>query len=166
MNEYIELAKKLKRLAEGGSGGEKYNAQRQLDRIMVKHGITRGDLEEDSLWEIKFKIPKSDEQLFVQVVVSVASKAPGRKVSRTVFSIQMTKLQEAEIRAKFSFYQRVYKEQLELFKHAFFIKNRIFDINMEPRDPDSLSAEEKVQLMKILELSQSIERSEYHKPLK
>lgn len=166
MNEYIELAKKLKRLADGGAGGEKYNAQRQLDRIMAKHGITKGDLEEDSLWEIEFKVPQSDGDLLVQVSMSVVGKAPGRKVSRTKYVIQMTKLQEAEIRAKFSFYQRVYKDQLKLFYHAFIIKNGIFDKTMEPRDPESLTPEERIQIAKILELSQSIERSEYHKPLK
>ncbi len=43
---YIILAKKLKAMAERGESGERYNAQRQLDRIMQKHGITKEELDD------------------------------------------------------------------------------------------------------------------------
>ena len=42
---YLELARKLKALADKGIDGEKYNAQKQLDKIMKKYGIRMEDLE-------------------------------------------------------------------------------------------------------------------------
>lgn len=46
MEKYIELAKKLKELADRGTGGEKVNAEQQLTRLMEKHGITLEDIED------------------------------------------------------------------------------------------------------------------------
>jgi hypothetical protein len=44
MNKIIELAKKLKALSTQGFGGEKINAEKMLQKIMVKHNLTIEDV--------------------------------------------------------------------------------------------------------------------------
>ena len=45
MSKYIELAKKLKALADRGIGGEKINAEKMLNALMKKHKISIEDIE-------------------------------------------------------------------------------------------------------------------------
>ena len=42
----VELVKKLRALAENGCGGEKINAQKKLDELMAKYGITDDELDD------------------------------------------------------------------------------------------------------------------------
>lgn len=47
--EIIEKLKKLRRLADGGVDGEKDNAQRRIEELMSKYGITEDDFIEDKV---------------------------------------------------------------------------------------------------------------------
>ena len=58
MSKNIELAKKLKALADKGIGGEKSNAEAMLNNLMKKHNITIEEIEGEKLMDFFFKIEK------------------------------------------------------------------------------------------------------------
>lgn len=169
MNEYIELAKKLKALAERGEGGEKYNAQKKLDRVMEKYGITKEMLEEDTLYQITFKIKATQRRMFMQILASIVGM--GFEVIRsrrkpTLCIIQLTKLQEAELRAKFGFYWRAWELQQEIFMEAFIMKNDLYPKDGPVASMEELTVEQMAKTRKAFMASQTIERASYRKPIK
>jgi hypothetical protein len=168
MNQYIELAKKLKRLAERGEGGERYNAQRQLDRIMAKHDISKEDLEEDVLHMVKFKVTKDQFDLFVQVARSLVNDdRPLRRMKKkpSIIFAEITKLEEAEIRGKWGFYWRVYQEQRNIFYRAFIMKHQIFNPNSKGKNVEDLTPKERREAMAAMRVSMTLDGAVYHKPL-
>lgn len=168
-NQYIELAKKLKKLAETGVGGERYNAQKQLDRVMEKHGITKEQLEDDVKVDVVFKIRRHQKRLFGQVLASVIGmNAPAfsyRKAPCTIF-VSMTKVQEAEVRAKFGFYWRAWQDQQELFMRAFIMKNNLYPADGQVRSSDQLTAKEMAETLEAFRIASGLPVAEYFKPIK
>jgi hypothetical protein len=71
MDKIIELAQKIKALADRGIGGEKLNAQQQLKRIMKKYNISTADIEGDKKEFVAFKVKRESCALFDQVVSTV-----------------------------------------------------------------------------------------------
>ena len=59
MSKNIDLAKKLKALADRGVDGEKTNAEAMLNSLMKKHNITIEEIEGEELLDFFFKIEKS-----------------------------------------------------------------------------------------------------------
>lgn len=172
MNEeskYIELCKKLKALAERGKGGEKYNAQKQLDKMMAKYGITKEMLEENITKKIMFKFKRQHRQLFIQICLSVVGSQrwmAGSKSKQTIVVVEVTKMDEAEIRAKYNFYSREWKDQMEIFEMAFIQKNGLFPDDGDQMDVMNLPQKEREKILAMLEVAQSITRADYRKQLK
>lgn len=126
MNEKaIELAKKLKALADKGTGGEKENAQVLLERFLKQHDITLEELELDAEDWYPFTVSKEQMQIFIVLVAHVCSLEtryiPGKKVQ-----ILCTMTKALELEAKFDFYWRAYTEELDVFKRAFVMKNELW----------------------------------------
>ena len=61
---------KLKELSEREDGGEALNAQRVLDELCLKYGISKEELYEDPMETYKFEVRKSSLKIFLQVLVS------------------------------------------------------------------------------------------------
>lgn len=74
MSKCLDLAKKLKALADRGVGGEKINAEVKLRELMDKHGFTMLDIEGDKVDYHKFKVMPGYTKLFAQIVVTIVGK--------------------------------------------------------------------------------------------
>ena len=51
MSKILELARKFYELAKQGEGGEKINAQKKLDEIMLEHNLNIEDVEGEEVKE-------------------------------------------------------------------------------------------------------------------
>lgn len=72
MSKIIELAKKLKALADRGEGGEKVNAENKLQQLIKKYGITTEEIEGEQQHDYFFKIKTTRERkLWMQIVALV-----------------------------------------------------------------------------------------------
>jgi hypothetical protein len=165
---YIELAKKLKALADGSKAtGEKHTAQLHLDKIMKKYNISAEELEEDTLLRIEFKVPRSKKTLFTAIAVSITgvNRWWGVHRRRSIIYGEVSKSEEAEIRAKFNFYSKVYDEQLDLFFKAFIHKNDIYPHDIEATNINDLNEQERKQAILIHQIAEGIKRSLFYKTL-
>jgi hypothetical protein len=168
MDKKIELAKKLKALAEQGIGGEKTNANEMLMAYMEKHGLSLDELENDQINEYDFEIDGHDDiQLFAQIAYSICGKDSNcyarNGIEGRVFS-KMTYFQKVEIEMKYDFYSKLFKDELEIFYSAFIQKNRIFPEG-NVTDVNDLTDEERAKVNRILEMSESITKGEVRKQI-
>lgn len=67
MSKIIELAIKLKSLAEKGVDGEAINAKEKLGYLMRKHGLTEADIEGEETADYYIKIKPDYGWLFYQI---------------------------------------------------------------------------------------------------
>lgn len=167
---YLDLAKRLKALAESGIGGEKYNAQRQLERIMREHGIREEDLERPNLAVVVFQSGRSSEhkRLFFHVAVSVTGikrQWMQNRMKSYLFSAAVTPAEEIEIRAKYDFYKKALKKQQDIFFLAFIKKNEIFAPDEVGRDIRELSERDQRKAFEALRMAQQIAKDIFHKQI-
>ncbi len=167
MSKYLELAKKLKALAERGIGGEKTNAERMLKDLMRKHGFTIEDIEGEEIdfHELKGVSPEK-RKMFYQVGYHVCGQKfksmDVRRHRKTLF-IKCTKAQAIEIEAKLNFFFKLYTEEMEVFYHAFIQRNNIFSEDSKSDRPKT--DEEKEFARRVVEMSGSIKKGNYSKLL-
>lgn len=166
MSKYIELAKKLKALADRGIGGEKINAEKMLKALMKKHGITMQEIEGDEIDFNEIIVSKEKKKLFHQIGYSIFGKAfrnlDIRRVGSTRY-VKCTKAQAVEWEAKLNFYWRLYAEELDIFFHAFVQRNNIFSSDAEEHEP---KPEERERIRRVLEMASTIKKESYSKLLK
>src|SRR5947209_1580497 len=174
MNEYqkyIDLAIKLKAMAEQGEGGEKYNAQKQLDKIMRKYGISKEELNDELRRTVEFIFPKKQHMLFTQIAVSVTGYNRSwwyDKTKKTTIIGEVTKLEEAEIRAKFNFFWKEWEKKQTVYLVAFIHKNQLFPKGtkeMAPEDIENLTEKQRERLQEIIRSMGMINQSMYYVPL-
>ena len=161
----LDLARKLKELAERGEGGEKVNARKQLDKLLKKHTLTIEDLEIETPSYYDFKVAEADMQLFSQVVSSViGAKFEIRKYSnrKNWYTVFCTNANVIEIDAKLSFYTALYQRELKSFMMAFVIKQELYPKDAVPKD---LTLEERKELLKAYELSKGITKESFLKSI-
>ncbi len=127
----LELAKKLKALADKGIDGEKDNALTMLKRLMTKHNISMEMIEENFVKEHEFYIEFADYKFWRQIVSNIMGRtstsykpAELRKKKRHYY-VECTPAQAIEIQAKFDFYSTAWKKDLEIFYSAFIQKKQI-----------------------------------------
>lgn len=134
-NKKIELLNKLRKLAESGVGGEKVNAQKMLDKLMEKYGITDADLDsheiEDDVTPHEFWYKNYYEKiLLMQTIYKVTNSSImiSYRRQRTLHKIgcECTTLQAMEIEFLYDFYKRVFYKDAELLLQAFIQKHKIF----------------------------------------
>ncbi len=159
-NKEKELILKIKALADKGIEGEKENAQKILNSLLKKYNITVESLETEELHWCKFDVTKVERRLLDQIAYSVTADFDLSIVNGITY-LELTKAQEVEVRFKFSFYNNLYKKELELFYHAFIHKNDIY--NKDPKntvDPNEFTEEEKERRRRVKEMSKGIERGQ------
>ncbi len=178
MSKYIELAKKLKILSEQGSyEGERISAENLLKNLMQKCGFSFSDIETEETENFFFTLKTEDAPLWMQVVVSVNGKIQGygkfseADIERLSlpgnFSIDCTKAEYVEIVAKFEYYNRLYKEESQIFYEAFVQRNRLFsNKESDMTDTKELSPAELEKAIRVMELSRSLKRGDYRKQLR
>jgi hypothetical protein len=155
MSKIIQLAKKLKALADRGEGGEKINAQKMLDDFLVKHKINIDEIEGEKKKRRCFNVKANQRVFFRQIVANVVGR-----VSKTMdgnrYYIDVSDSDYAEISLKFDFYWKLYQEELEIFYSAFIQANKLFLKETEEergkrfkeKEDKKLSREEKERLLR------------------
>lgn len=146
MEKYIELAKKLKALAEKGVDGEKENAQNKLELIMKKYGISTEDIEDEHKFMVWYKVKSTERKLFEQVATSVFGSEFDMYTNRNktgYLGIEGSGSDHIQFEFKYEMYVKAYRKQLDVFFTAFVMRNNIYAKNGEKKDWSELSDEEK-----------------------
>lgn len=165
-DKFLELALKLKALAEKGEGGEAENAERFLRKLMKEHHITDEMLERELVDVRTFKVKKEQRQFFAQVACSCMGRVDifsGRGIANKLY-IKCTVAEHLEIEAKFNFYWSRYQDDLSIFYSAFIQANHLYTLGSEVNEKD-VTAEEKQKLMKILEMAEGLDKHTYRKQI-
>jgi len=175
MTKFIDLAKKLKALADKGVGGEKQNASEMLEALMRKHGINPEDLESEKRNEYFFDITEDQIPLFNQFVKTtnvklnlyvLKNKSEAKKMGGGVL-VECTASEYVEIESKAAIYFRLFKEEYAVFFRAFLTANDLL-----VSDPNNfkllsdLTEKEREDFMRAQELSRKIKSEAYRKQLK
>lgn len=183
-DKYLEIAKKLKALADRGDEGEKYNAKLHLDRIMQEHNITIEEIEGEKLFEATFMVMDKYKRLFFQVCSSVMG-IEGMKsfwVSQAKFKGKVrvvgntTKEQEVDILCRFDFYlrgykkamqevQKEYKRQQGLLLEAFIQKHSLVPYDSPRRSVYEMSFEEMMHAKEVMEQAGNLESLHFRRQL-
>ena len=168
MDKIIELAQKIKALADRGIGGEKLNAQQQLERIMKKYKLTIEDIEGDKKEFAAFKVNRESCSLFDQVVSTVLGvdfELYTDKRKRNCTILLVTACEAVQIRIEWEFYSKLYAQELELFYDAFILKNRLYPKNGTAQNLENLTEEQLEKLRRTIALSKSIQKGKPQKQL-
>ena len=176
MNKVIELAKKLKALADKGVGGEKINAEKMLQALLKKHNITIEEIEGEKINDFFFMLKKEDFQLFYQVLCTVNKLIPAYgEYTKTLirkykwkgnYMIRCTPAEYIEIEAKFNFYLKLFNEEKEVLLIAFVSANQLYSPNAGFAETEKMSEAELEKALRAQQLSQSIKKGQYLKQLK
>ena len=160
----IERIKKLQALAERGVGGEKETAQKMLNRMLEKNGIS--SLEELENEEYEYTLFSYNGKHEIKLLRQCIYKVMGVDSDRTVFrtrgkrqkiGIYCTKSQKIEIELEFEFYKNVFYEELDTFMSAFIQAQGIFPENA-PVDKGEITERH----IKMAFMAQGIERRQRH----
>ncbi len=165
-NKILDLAKKLKALADQGVDGEKENAAAMLQRLMEKHGITLESISDEVKRKRYFDIKTTQQKFFQQVASSVIGGGFSYFVSPTSkrrIGIELTDAQYIEIDAKFEFYIKAYEKDLDIFYRAFIHRNRL---TAKPTENDTRPGHKMSEDdLKVLEMMRAMNKHEFQKRL-
>ncbi|WP_428067361.1 hypothetical protein [Chryseobacterium gambrini] len=175
MSKYVELARKIKALADKGIDGEKENAAKLLDSLMKKHNISMEDLEDEKIESFYFQIPSYKHELEYRILHQLVGifkvKMYGRftqKVMREYrlsgnYMIECSKVVYLEIKAKYDFYCARLEKRLDEFFYAFCMKN---DLLVEPKNKEKkLSDEEIKHYVNAKKISMNMESDSFLKQI-
>ena len=172
---------KVKALADRGTDGEKKNAERMLNDLMTKYGISDEeiDVEKREAYLIDIENP-----FFLQLFVQVYHVNYGRdreildasKLKKSVRKewasygygdpngdviIKCTKAEFIEVKMLFELFKEDLKRQYDTFLYAYFMKNDLLVSRTDDDAPDSKDDIKKA--LKAYEMSKGIEKKEIHK---
>lgn len=169
MSAQIDLARKIKALADQGYGGESSNAAALLEKLCHRYGINILDLEKEDLIDREFKI-RSDEHLrFVgQVISSIVGDRPTYRYKRRKNSpiiVGMTDSEFIEASAKIEFYWKDFLDQREIFYRAYIQRQHLYIKDSDSRPNRELSVQELEQIERIFEMEEAIKRKTFVKQL-
>lgn len=175
MSKHIELAKKLKALAEKGVGGEKTNAEKMLNDLFKKHNLTLEELENEKVQDFYFSIKDENIwQLLYQIVknVNFTIKCYGEIPKKNIrelrlkgnYFIECTVLEYIEIEAKFDFYKKLYYAEMQVFLRAFIEANDL-GVDDPNRLPSPLSEAEYREYLRIQGIANRIKKGVFNKQL-
>lgn len=175
MSKHIDLAKKLKALAEKGIGGEKINAEVMLNALMKKHKIIIEDIESDKLEDYYFNLGKSEFTLLNQIVkhVNYSTKCYGEFTKEVIkkyflkgnYMITCTASNYIEIEAKYNFYKRLYDEELDIFYSAFLKANNLLVDNPNKKEDKEMSFEDYEEWKRVDDMAKKITVGQFRKQL-
>lgn len=165
-NKYLELAKKLKRLAEESSfKSERENAQRALDELMKKRGITKSELEQiEKDWH-SFSFRMDEKELFIQTILSVVGANIRNIIKKTTADLEITKAEAVEIDIKFDVFRRLYKDERELFFATFCTKHRLHDMDAETEGEVEMTPERLQKIQRMRQMAMGMRDAEYVKQI-
>lgn len=176
MEKHIDLARKLKALADRGVGGEKRNAQKILDSLLKKHSISIEEIEGDKIETYYFKASGIYSDLLHQIVKrvnynlkvwEVPVKAQKKfRVAGNIFT-ECTAAEYIEIDQMFSVYKKLFKEESDFFFKAFLTAN---DLLARPpkeqmKTTNDLSPEEYAEWLRTQGMASKIRKETIRKQI-
>jgi hypothetical protein len=165
----IELAKKVKTLAEQGTDGERSAAEGRLKILMDKYGLTPEDIESEQKRKIEISYSNRHKRLLRQVFFKVLGKDADiffyKNSHKNLFVVYGTSAEEVEIRALFDHYSKAFDKESQTFFSAFIQRNNLLPKDRGHLDFSELSEEERNEIRRIIKMMDGIQESEYYKRL-
>lgn len=174
MSKYIELAKKLKALADRGEGGEKINAEQKLNEFCKKHKIPIESLETEET-EAYFIDIEEDEYAFngtllnqIAGLIGIVIKGPLSAKDKIVMDTKCnlcfisTASEYAELMMKYDFYKSALKKEAKVFMYAFCNAN---DLLIQPKEGEQPSEIHRETAKKATLMSMAIDKSNFYKQI-
>lgn len=168
----LELIKKLKALADDtrGNQNERESAEKQLQNLMDKYGITDEDLDiqEEKYREFYF-VEEWEHKLICQTIYKLFPNKPvykQRGKKRYIYAY-MTDAEKIEFEIYYPAYKESFKKEFDLFYYAFLSKNRIFP-EKPPENNEAANADDKFSrgdMIRIGMMAQGIESTRVHKQI-
>lgn len=167
---YIELAKKLKALADRGVGGERVNAQAMLDKMLKEKKISHADLEENIAEKRTISVPLKRAEQVTDVAMACIRKVLGASARAwwtgpAEITIECTHAERAEIQILCDIYIASFEKHLETFVYGFIIKNDIFPKDAGDQPRQALTYEERVMIGRARQMAEVIRKEEILKRL-
>lgn len=168
--------RKLLALAQQGVGGEQENAQRMMENMMRKYGLSLSDFsEEDIPSDHEFTYQDQwTKDLYVQIIAKVLNtrkppiyryRGASGKTGRT-FICACTNVQAAEIKMLHEIYTRQLKKELDLFFTAFLSKHKLFSNNPDEQEEGKKGREfTDEELMTLMGMMGAMDDVTIHKQL-
>lgn len=163
----IEQCRKIYELVKRGVGGEKISAEYRLKSLMAKHKIEMHEIEGEQIVEHSLICTEEEETFARQVVASVLGKGIKKYKyrKRLYFNCPISKV--AEISDRWTHYRKLYTEEKEIFYSAFIQKHKLY-IKADPNEEDDskpLTREEKARLLRMFQMMEGMEYSDYKKKI-
>ncbi len=164
----LEIAMKLKALADRGVGGEKSNATEMLKRYMEKHDLTSEDIGSDALLELEVTYKRGMKDLTIQI----AKHVTGGKASvweyvadtRGCLCVECTRVHHVEIQCMIDFYTVKFKEEQKIFYKAFIHKNKL-GVNSEGKERSEPTPEELEEQWKVTNMMEGLTKHRMRKQI-
>lgn len=123
-----ELLQKVNELATRGVGGEKEAAQRKLEKLLNKYGLTLNSLNNEKSKERTFKIKNREDYVTILSHV-IWDIHPDAKINQNTRKLEvyskLTTEQYIEVTEKFDYFWKLWCKEKEEFMMAFIINNRL-----------------------------------------
>lgn len=157
-NKIRERIVKLHKLVEQGIGGEKQNAQKILNKLLAKHGITLSEITDDDKEEefiIKFK-GSFEKRLLIQIIRKIRNRETMGCFNKNRLYFNSTKMEHVEILTLFSVYKNALSREFEDLFVAFIHQQDIFPLqkdddqaekNDKPKTPEERDRAKKLASM-------------------
>jgi len=170
METIFEKLKKIEALARAGVGGERENAERMLQLLCEKHGISLEDIARPDRKEVHFSFKNVFERrLLIQVVAYVTRTGEvtfyTRKSKKMLLYFDLTAAETVDVRECFDHYRKEWEIKLEDFFSAFLHRNRIFAPSA-PLDDQEETPEDQARIDRIVQMMRGIDQSRWEKTLK
>lgn len=154
----IDKLRKIEALARSGVGGEKETAQRMLDALCKKHGITIDQIAETVTEDVLFTIKdRWENSLLETIIVHICRTTKIRNWYRgRKRGFELTRLQRIDVEDCFKHYKKAYtaerKRLMEDLTTAFVHKHRLFGPPSDKEDADdkSLDLERMARLVALI----------------
>lgn len=162
-NKIRERIRKLYKLVEQDVGGEKENAQKILDKLLAKHGITLSEIIDDDHEEefvIKFK-GVFEKRLLTQIIGKIRNRKTLGYFNKDKLHFDATKMEYAEILTLFSVYKNALLREFEDLFTAFIHRQDIFpatkDNEQEKKDDRPKTPKERERLRKLASIMSTMD---------
>lgn len=145
--------RKLQALAERGVGGEKVNAQRMLEKLLARHGLTLEDLADERRETRWFPAPtKFDVRLAAQILAKVCNTDdPGVYSSKSrpkQVGVDVTPAEAIEFELHYDTLRKALTEHFRDAFSAFIQANRLFS-NLPCDESSSALNERDLRIMSM-----------------
>jgi len=154
----IDKLKKIEALAKCGIGGERETAQRMLDALCKKHGITLDQIISQDKQGYRFSVQnKLDATLLAHVVLHVCqtSQIANWKRGRLRF-YELTKAQAIDVEDCFNHFRRAWRKQLADMMAAFVNANHLFAPDGKNDPAKEPTPDARARAMRIMQLMQGM----------